>query len=321
MRLLIFSLMLAFPGSAYAQFFGDVYFSEPSKQVIPGDEFEMSVEIFTGNEPFGALRFDLTFDPKVIEITSTETPEGTSYFCVNGGLASFVIANDISLDGPIGTVRVLTLRGRAVGADGDTSSLNLQPGEFRATDGTKFGQGNGFGGTITINTGANALASVALKQVISSSLDKRIDPNIGNIPYRRAGCDLTVVHALPDGRLCATNTVIIDPEAPVELGVNIDDSFRIESSPIVPTVRSKEVTSTAGGDRMETGRAVMDQGLLSMYLHQKGSTGAIYRLERSTDLTSWEDTGLRTSGNQGNLIHVKEVPGESRFFRAVKIDN
>ena len=311
MKRLLLILIVISAIDARAQFQGDLFFETPTTRVESDGEFELLVQAFVGSEAFGASHFEVLFDPSVIEITGVADGDfSTKVLCVDGGVASIIVANDVALDRPIGTVSVVRLAGRAVGTVGESSNLTIRPVELRNTDGDLLPDIRGFAATITIDPAPLASPGIVVRQVVESPSDEQINPERDpGLPYRPVGCSVWVTHRTSDGDLCLVETLIVDPGGSESEAQAPLDTFRLDLSqrPADGPVYRLGPFATGGG------------GMPKFLLEFTGREASLWELERSPDNQVWRGTGLVVDGDLSSTILIEERTRTGAFYRLKRI--
>jgi hypothetical protein len=151
----IASLIALVCSSAHAQFPGDLFFKVPSVVVESGVSGSLDVEIFTGDRPFGATHFELSYDRSLIQIEdivadSDEFDNKLSWTDLGGNVGAISV-NSSSYTEPFGSVSLATIYFKALGQSG-TTSLSINVIDSIDTDHQSYSSNIGYSAEINISS-------------------------------------------------------------------------------------------------------------------------------------------------------------------------
>lgn len=183
--LLLIMLCLFAAPAVHAQFPGDVFFKVPSIAINEGGEGILEIQVFAGDDVFGAAQFSLVYAPDQLEVLVAEP--GSSAAVRNGftiteseGRVSIIALNSASLTQPIGTVSVARLEVRPLVAAGSRIAIGTIVNQVLRQDSSAFPTPNGFGGEIVVTNPNAMIADTASVQ------QGEITPLPGDPLYQRA---------------------------------------------------------------------------------------------------------------------------------------
>lgn len=150
---------LAAPGSALAQFAGDIFFTRPSVSVPAGGTGELELALFSAASPFGVAEVELSYDPAAVEIVNVVLPPNAGavlrqQVASEPGLTRLVVVNTSSLSEPIGTVILAALTVRPLSGVGNVIDISADQAGALNTAAEAYPNSNGANGEVVVTAAA-----------------------------------------------------------------------------------------------------------------------------------------------------------------------
>jgi len=219
-------LLLLVPGSARAQFRGDVFFAQPSVSVPAGGAVVMEVQMFSGADVVGATQINIVFDAAKAEVVAVE-PGTTSELAdglasaVSPGRVGIVTLNGKSLIQPLGTVSLAKVRVKPLVPAGNKITLTIQVRSLLRQDSTPFPSSQGFSGEILVVSAATSSSLKSDSGMSSMVFQTEADAIKRAHAFRRPGIAVDLLDFESLGGVIsvkARQVIVPDSEVPAETG-------------------------------------------------------------------------------------------------------
>lgn len=186
------------PGSAAAQFPGDVFFLEPSVAIPEDGEAELDIGIFTGSIALGAAQYEIGFDEELAELVEVREGPEAGLLLVSRetpGRLGVANLNAASLEEPFATVTAAHIAFRAKAPAGTRIPIAIDVVEVLDAQTRPFSSRVGFSGELVVTSPSSlarepsAISSDVTPVSEESELGKRL------LSMRRPGAIIGAVDA------------------------------------------------------------------------------------------------------------------------------